>query len=315
MESPRKNSDYVIREYPLVSIITVNYNQTEVTRELLQSLQQITYPAFEIIVVDNGSRDDSVLALKEEFREITVIQTGKNLGFAGGNNVGIRRGKGEYFLLINNDVIATQTFLEPLVDALIDNEDGGLASPRILYYGKDELIQYAGAVRINSLTGRGRKIGHLQHDRGQYNSVTTTALGHGACLLISNKVLKSVGLLPEVYFLYYEEHDFAEQAKAKGFGIYYVGTSKVYHKESVSIGKANPLKTFYQTRNRILYLKRNSSPLMLAVFLLFFFVIAVPKRTVKYLLKKDFENLRAYFTGISAHFSFQNYGRLSEKKV
>ena len=315
MESLHRNNDYVIRQYPLVSIVTVNYNQTEVTRDLLASLEIITYPSVEIIVVDNGSRDNSVLSLKEEFPSIKVIQTRKNLGFAGGNNIGINEGKGEFFLLVNNDVVVTQTFLEPLVDALMDNANAGLASPRILYYDTKEIIQYAGAVKISTLTGRGRKIGHLQTDVGQFNSVRNTGLGHGACLLIANKVIQSVGLLPEEYFLYYEEHDFTEQAKSKGFGVYYVGTAKVYHKESVSIGRTSPLKTFYQARNRILYLKRNSSPFMLIIFLLFFFLIAVPKRTIKYLIQKDFENLKAYLTGISSHVNFQKYGRLSEEEA
>jgi GT2 family glycosyltransferase len=291
----------VTASYPLISIITVNYNQTGVTRDLLRSLRGITYPSVEIIVIDNGSADNSILSLKDEFPEINLVQTHKNLGFAGGNNVGLKAAKGKYFLLVNNDVEVTPGFLEPLVNTLLENTDAGLASPKIVYFGRNELIQYAGATKISPFTGRGKKLGHLQTDQGQFNMVTSTELGHGACLLISHKVTEAIGLLPEEYFLYYEEHDFTEQAKAKGFKVYYVGTSKVYHKESVSIGRNNPSKTFYQTRNRILYIKRNSSFFTMAVSLLFFFLIAVPKQTVTYVIQKDHSGLKAYLRGILSH--------------
>jgi GT2 family glycosyltransferase len=290
--------------FPLVSIITVNYNQTQVTRELLHSLRMITYPAVEIFVVDNGSPDDSISSLALEFPEIELIMTGKNLGFAGGNNVALRRAKGDFCLLINNDLEVTAGFLEPLVETLTKNARAGLASPKILYFERSELIQYAGATRISAFTGRGKKIGHLQPDNGQFDSVRNTDLGHGACLLISRRVINAIGLLPEEYFLYYEEHDFTEKAKSNGFEVYYVGTSKVYHKESISIGKNSPLKTFYQTRNRILYIKRNSSFATLIISLVFFLTIAVPKQMIRYLIQKDTANLRAYLRGIFSHVNY-----------
>jgi GT2 family glycosyltransferase len=112
--------------YPLVSVVTINFNQTAVTRDLLVSLRNISYPAIEIIVVDNGSRDTSVQSLKQEFPEINLIITGKNLGFAGGNNVGIKDAKGEYILLVNNDVEVTPGFLEPLVETLQQQPGAGV---------------------------------------------------------------------------------------------------------------------------------------------------------------------------------------------
>src|SRR5690606_484986 len=126
----------------------------------------------------------------------------------------------------------------------------------------------------------------FEKDTGQFDFVKTTDLGHGACLLISKEVFGKVGLLPEEYFLYYEEHDFTEQAKACGFDVYYVGTSTVYHKESVSVGRSSPLKTYYQARNRILFLKRNSPLLMNLLFWIFLTVVVVPRQTLKYLVAK-----------------------------
>jgi GT2 family glycosyltransferase len=288
-------------DYPLVSIVTINFNQTSVTRDLLLSLQNISYPSIEIIVVDNGSRDTSVQSLKQEFPEINLIVTGKNLGFAGGNNVGLKEAKGEYLLLINNDVEVTPGFLEPLVAIFQQEPNVGIASPRIVYFDRNELIQYAGAVSINPYTGRGKKLGYLETDTNQYNWVCETELGHGACLLTSRKVMEEVGLLPEVYFLYYEEHDWTEQVKRAGYRVYYVGTSKVYHKESISVGKNNPIKTYYLVRNRLLYLKRNTRGLTQLSSMLFFFGLAMPKDILKLLLRMDFPNLKSYIQGISWH--------------
>lgn len=288
-------------DYPLVSIVTVNYNQTSVTRDLLVSLKAATYPNTEIIVVDNGSSDQSITSLKEEFPAITLILTGKNLGFAGGNNRGIEVGKGDFFLLINNDVEVTPGFLEPLVETLQHYPAAGMASSKIVYHNRDEQIQYAGSLQMNAYTGRGKKIGNLEKDHGQHDEVRKTELGHGACLIVSRKVIEKIGLMPEIYFLYYEEHDWTEQAKRNGFDVYFVGTSKIYHKESVSTGRNTPLKTFYLTRNRLLYLRRNSSGITFVSSLLFFILFSTPKNILNYLLKRDFANLNSYLKAVVWH--------------
>src|ERR1051325_3079625 len=218
---------------PLVSIVTVNYNQTAVSRDLLLSLRKISYPNVEIIVIDNGSADDSISVLGKEFPEIQLIKTNQNLGFAGGNNVGIRVSKGDYLLLLNNDVEVTPGFLEPLVETLQNEPRAAVASPKIVFHGRNEMIQYAGSSKINMFTGRGRRIGYLETDNGQYDSIHPTELGHGACIMVSRQAISVVGLMPEDYFLYYEDHDWTEMMKRQNFKVYYVGTSKIYHKESV----------------------------------------------------------------------------------
>jgi len=137
---------------PLVSIITINYNQSEVTFELLKSLRNISYPNVEIIVVDNASPSDHPERIKENFPEIQLLLSETNLGFAGGNNLGVRVAKGDYLLFMNNDVEVPVDFLEPLVATLEDDESIGMVSPIIKFHWDSNLIQYAGYNPINLWT-------------------------------------------------------------------------------------------------------------------------------------------------------------------
>ena len=116
--------------------------------------------------------------------------------------------------------------------------------------------------------------------------------------MASRTVIETIGGLPEIYFLYYEEHDWTVQAKNAGYKVYFVGTSKIYHKESISVGNKSPLKTYYHARNRILYLRRNSKGTSFILALLFFLFLATPKKLGGYILKRDYKNLNAHLKGL-----------------
>lgn len=284
--------------FPLVSIITINYNQVNLTLDLLKSLQAISYANIEIIVVDNNSEFNPAKLLNEKFPEVKVIVSEKNLGFAGGNNLGVKIASGEYLLFINNDTEVEKDFLEPLVNKLESSPEIGMVSPKIIYYGTDNVIQYAGATDINQYTGRGRKIGHFEKDQGQYDEDRQTQLAHGAAMMVPAKVIEEVGMMPEIYFLYYEEHDWCEMIKRAGYKIYYVSNSKIYHKESMSIGKNNPFKTYYLTRNRLLFMRRNTSGAQLFLGYTFFSFFSFPKNILQFFLKKETEHLKAFYKGV-----------------
>ncbi len=286
---------------PHVSIITVNYNSTALTRQLLYSLRKVTYKNIEIIVVDNGSKDMSCLNLRKEFPEIRPIRSEENLGFAGGNNLGIQDAKGDLILLINNDVEVSPDFLEPMVEIFNTKGNVGLVSPKIILNGEQARIQYAGSSGINLWTGRGKKNGYLQMDHGQYDYVSKTRLVHGACVMVSTEVICKAGMLPIEYFLYYEEHDWAESIKRAGFDHYYVGISQVVHKASGSIGEKNPLKTYHMTRSRLLYLRRNASGFSFWSSFLLFFCFSMPKNILMHTVNQEFEDLRAFLKGIAWH--------------
>lgn len=296
--------------FPLVSIIVVNYNNISVTRDLLKSLRRVTYPAVEIIVVDNNSADKVVEILPAEFPEITLIASPTNLGYAGGNNLGIKSAHGDYFLVTNNDVEVTPNFLEPLIGVFKNFPRAGIVSPKIIYHSNGR-IQYAGSTGINPWTGRGTKIAHLKADDGSFDHIRETELVHGACMMFSKRVVEEVGLIPELFFIYYEEHDWAQQARLHGFKMYYVGTSKIFHKASATAGVNSPFQTYYMVRNRIMYLRRNVSHPALASSMLFFLFFALPKSLLQYAIRRDVANTRAFLKGVLWH--FRNSSQVRQK--
>ena len=284
---------------PLVSIITINYNESEVTLDLLDSVRKLSYTNYEVIVVDNASPNDNPDKIKENFPEVNLIKSPENLGFAGGNNLGVKQAKGEYLLFINNDTIVPPNFIQPLVETLQKNNRIGMVSPKIKFHWDPTLIQYAGYTPMNKWTIRNNSIGYHQKDNGDFDEPKETQSIHGAAMMVPKKVVDEVGMMTEIYFLYYEEHDWAEMVKRAGYKIFYQPKSYILHKESISTGKFSPLKTYYISRNRILFARRNFKPLSLAISLLFQCFVSIPKNTLQFLLKREFAHLKAFWRAIT----------------
>ncbi len=289
------------KRYPKVSIVSVNYNQPEVTAEMIRSLQQISYPDTEIIIVDNGSPEYTCKSIEPEFPGVKFIYLKKNVGFAGGNNAGFQYASGKYILMLNNDTEVDKDFLQPLVNRLENQPQTGIVSPKIYYFHHHNLIQYAGTSKINPVTSRGKHFGNKQPDNGQYNQVQPTYYPHGAAMMFRASLLNEVGLMYEGYFLYYEEYDFSERVKKHGYDIWFEPQSKIYHKESVSTGKNSPLKTYYLTRNRILFLRRNVEGFTFVAAITYFLVFAFPKNLLKHLLKGEKEHVISLLKGLTWH--------------
>jgi hypothetical protein len=289
-------------DFPLVSIITINFDHPEVTCQLLASLRLITYPNIEVVVVDNASPNDDPSCIKEQFPEITFIQSKKNLGFAGGNNLGIRIAKGKYVLLLNNDTEVDPGFLEPLVAKFEADPMIGAVSPKIKFYHTPDTIQFAGISEFNPYTIRNRGIGYGEKDHGQFDRDSKTAFVHGAAMMVPMAIIKKVGLMAECYFLYYEEHDWATRIKKAGFQLWYVHNSTILHKESVSTGKISALKIYYMNRSRLLYLRRNVNGFVFLFAILYQLLISVPKNALIYLLKGYPGHFKAYHKAIAWHF-------------
>ena len=274
-----------IETTPLISLITVNYKQAAVTCDLLESTRVLTYPRFEIIVVNNGSNDDlAERLLQGNYPNVTLVTSNDNLGFSGGNNLGIQHAVGDYYFLLNNDTIVTPDLLEQLLAPFSQYPAVGVVCPKIRFYDQPTTIQYAGYHPLNPYTGRTWAIGLMETDQGQYNQPGPTWFAHGAAMIVSRAVLERAGLLDDSFFLYYEELDWSARIRRAGFQIYYQPDALIYHRESMSVGKANSLKVYYHTRNRLWFMRRNVAGFPLLVFYLYYFCLALPKALIQYTL-------------------------------
>lgn len=280
--------------WPLVSVITVNYNQWAVTCQLLDSLRLCTYPQLEIILVDNGSLTDNPDNFYERYPEVQLIKTGQNLGFAGGNNAALPYAKGKYLLFINNDTEVEPGFLEPLVELLEKHPNIGMVSPRIQFYHHPGILQFAGFTPFTKITMRNYAIGFGQKDNGQYSNVRETGSIFGAAMLVPRKVIEEVGPMDEVYFLYYEEHDWAARVKKSGYKIFYDGRSLVLHKESISTVKESPFQIYYLHRGRVLFVRRNTSGLHKLLSMLYHYTVVLFLYTIRFLLKGRADLAKAF---------------------
>ncbi|MDP2723604.1 MAG: glycosyltransferase family 2 protein [Bacteroidales bacterium] len=283
---------------PLVSVVTVNYNQSGVTCEFLNSLKQITYPRYEVFVVDNASPSDNPDLIKDQFPWITLLKTDQNLGFAGGNNVALPFCKGKYILFINNDTEVEPGFLEPLVNLLESNREIGMVSPRIQYFYSEKVLQFAGFTPFNMVTTRNFAVGFGEQDKGQYNDTRETGSIFGAAMLVPMKVIEEVGMMADVYFLYYEEHDWAAHIKKAGYKIYYCGASLVLHKESISTVKNSPFQIYYLTRGRMLFARRNTRGITKFLSILYLNFVTLPKITISFILKRRPDLVWAYWKAV-----------------
>ncbi len=298
-------------EEPLVSIITLNYNQTKLTCEFLESTRALNYTRFEILVCDMASDvNPSHDILTGNYPNTKLLISTENLGFAAGNNWGIRQSKGEFVFIVNNDTEVTSNLIQLLLEPFYQDSRIAVTSPKIKFYNSPEIIQYAGFGPMNSLTGRSSTIGEMVKDNGIYDQSGATNAAHGCAMMIKREIFEKTGMFPEIFFLYYEEWDLSERILKAGFTIWYAAKAIIYHKESMSVGKQNPLKTYYLTRNRILYMRRNYGYSNLVIFSLFFTFFTIPKSVTQYLFKRQFSHLKLFFKAI-----FWNLGHSSDSVI
>lgn len=294
-----------LTKLPLVSIISVNFNQEEVTKDLLISIQKLTYQNLEVIIIDNGSEADLVSYLADKFPDCSILRSEKNLGFAGGNNLGIKKSTGDFLFFVNNDTVLTPNCIEPLIEMFSTANWIGAVSPKIKYFDEPEVIQYAGYTAMNPYTARNRGIGNLERDIGQHDTSMETFFAHGAAMMIKKEAIDKIGLMPEVFFLYYEEFDWCEKIRKAGYKIFYEPKSVIFHKESMSVGKRSKLKTYYMSRNRILFMRRNYKGKKLYVFYMYMFFIVFPKEVSIHLLTKERDHLVPLIKGYLWNFKKQ----------
>lgn len=327
-------------EIPAVTVIILNWNCWEDTIECLESLYRVSYLNFEIIVVDNGSEDDSRTRIREycrgelepesEFSEydfnckpielttytkedlssdvecnfptaepsLTLIENEENLGYTGGNNVGIRfaldAGDPEHLLLLNSDTVVDTEFLTELVAAAEKEENVGFVGPKIYFYAYGEkdrrnVIQYAGATH-NLWRFQPRHFGMGEIDCGHYDEDTETEYVHGSCMLVRTAMIKEIGLLDDEFFSFREENDWAMRGWKHGWKSVYAPQSKIWHKGSggptEELSDRGLLNTYYMVRNRFLFVKKHANLHQMISFLAYFFLYEFWFTTQLYIRKR-----------------------------
>lgn len=293
---------------PLVSIITLNWNQTEITCAFLESTKKLSYKNYEILVCDMGSDIDPTPRISQgNYPNIKVLRSEKNLGFTGGNNWGMRQAKGEFIFIVNNDTEVTSSLLDVLLEPFYEDETIGVTCPKIRFYAHPSIIQYAGFNPIDVFTGRTTAVGNQQEDKGQFDKSGYTHGAHGCAMMVKKEVINKIGMFPEKFFIYYEEWDWSARILKAGYKIYYQAEGLIYHKESITMGKQSAIKVYYHTRNRILYMRRNTNVFQFLFFILFFTFVSTPKAILKFLFSKQFVHLKSYLKGITWNLTQSKY--------
>ncbi|MEM6802402.1 MAG: glycosyltransferase family 2 protein [Bacteroidota bacterium] len=286
-----------------VSIISVNYKQYAASHEFLTACRELSYPELEVILVDNESEEEKLVSLEKDFPEVIFLASSQNLGFAGGNNLGITKAKGDYFLFLNNDTLPRANLVENLLEGFGYQHDIGAVSPKILYLDPPGVIQFAGYTPINPFTGRNKTLGQGEKDQGQYDQAHIIPYAHGAAMMLRKEVIEKVGKMPEEFFLYYEELDWSVQIRNAGYHICFFPKASIYHHASLSTGQNSPLKTYYYYRNRILFMRRNSPTGARLIFLSYFFLILSPVKYLLFLLRGKTAHRKALLNALSWHFT------------
>jgi GT2 family glycosyltransferase len=245
-----------------VVIVVLNWNGRDDTLACLDSLREVVKDNVGVLVVDNGSTDGSVPAIRAAHSDVELIETGRNLGYAGGNNVGIGRavaGGADFVLVLNNDTTCAPDMVDRLLDAAARHPRAGMLCPRILYMHEPERVWFDGARwKTDALTfgfpGKDRLASELPADDHE------TDFACGAALFVRAEVVREVGAFDERFFLVWEESDWCYRARKAGWSSLVVPAAKVWHKVGASFGsEASPLRTYFSARNKLVWLQRHGA--------------------------------------------------------
>lgn len=258
---------------PKVTIVILNYNGANDTRECLKSLLKTRYHNLKIIVVDNGSKINEAEILEKEFpnKKINFIRLSKNLGFSGGNNRVLLKIKSKYAALLNNDTIVSSTWLSPLVEIMEKDKSIAIAQPKILWAKNKKFFDYAGACGgfidvFGHVFTKGRIFNTIEMDKKQYNSMSNIFWASGAAMLIRKNIFDELGYFDERFFNYMEEIDLCYRIQQADYRIVYQPNSYIYHKVASTAAKKMFKKRFWEHRNNLLLMLKNYPLFKLILF-------------------------------------------------
>lgn len=288
-----------------VGIIILNWNSYQVTLECINSILAISYSNYKVLVVDNGSLDNSINKLKEMINsdKVNYLQLDKNYGFTGGNNRGIeflqKEYNPDYILLLNNDTIVHKDFLEEMVNTFYSDEKIGIVVPKIYYYHKPSYIYYAGGY-INKLSGMGEHYGKGKLDEPKYDLAKEVTFANGCAFMVRKKMIKQIGYLDDNFFAINEDLDYSLRVRRSGLKIFYAPKSRIWHKEGYASkkNKGEWLRVYLTTRNIIIFQSKNLDKIFFPFFIFYFLFRWIIYMNFKFLIKKQTKCNLAIFQGI-----------------
>ena len=285
---------------PKIIIITLNWNRKEDTIECVNSLLELDYPSYEIVIVDNGSTDGSAEVFRETFPEITIIENNKNLGYAFGMNKGIEYALEQnvkYVLILNNDTIIDKNALKELVKVAESDPQIGFVSGKVYYHSEPNKLQVVGKI-FNPNIGVIQNVGGGEIDHGQYDEIREYKFLDDVFWLVRTEVFRKVGMYDTHFFLQFEETDLCARAN-KFFKLVYTPHAKIWHKISQSAGGiGNPITTYYFARNRVVFMRKNVPSRKFLIFMFYFLTIQTPKTLAAYIIHKRFNRIVAHIKGV-----------------
>ena len=247
---------------PKVAVLVLNWNAWEVTCDCLRSLARLEYENYDVAVIDNGSTDGSVQKFRQRFADLTILENGANLGFAAGNNIGVRYALehgAQYVLLLNNDTVVSPSFLSALVRVAESDNRVGILNPKIYYFDPPDRIWYAGG-SFTPWFGFARHKGIRKRSCDLHDSTREVTFITGCAFLIKAEVIRRIGLLDESFFMVCEDTDWSIRALRAGFRAMYVAEAEISHRESYTIRnrKGKAFRDYYNIRNSLLLARKHA---------------------------------------------------------
>jgi GT2 family glycosyltransferase len=283
---------------PLVLVIIINWNLKDDTVTCLESVDKTGYPC-QIIVVDNGSQDDSVEHITRRFPHVKMLALPRNTGFAAACNLALREGLNEhtpYVLLLNNDTVVHPDFFTELVHAAEAHPQAGILGPKVYSAVEPSQLWHAGARRRRWVLAA-VDLGRNQRDNGQFERIRQVDYIFGCSMFIRRQVFEQIGVLDPGYFLYLEDMDFCLRAQAAGYHLLFVPQAKMWHRGSASTAQNPALRKYHLVRSTLYFLRKHASMVWFPAALVFWTLVFLRAVTVEF-LRGDLDSVRAYSEGL-----------------
>jgi GT2 family glycosyltransferase len=281
---------------PKVIILTLNYNGKNLLEDCLESYLANDYTAFELVVIDNGSKDGSLEYIRDKYPQVTLISNNSNLGYSGGFNVGLKYAfeekKANYVLITNNDVKADSSVVSELVKVAQTDEMIGFVTGKVYYFEEPEILQSVGK-KEDPIRWNGDHLGGREKDIGQYDLISERPFIDDIFTLVSSRLYLETGGYDTTFFLQGEEYDWQARAKKLGYKIFYTPHAKIWHKESMTLGKTSPLKAYYDARNPLIVIMKHKSKSFYRKYLSWHFRNIVLRQSIRLAFRR-FEFYKAW---------------------